>query len=150
VTVRSARDRDLPRLVDLLEFGALAEDKEDRSDLSAYASALDEIRSTPGCDVLVAEVDGEVVGTCQLIVFRHFQARGGRCAEVESMHVHPDHRGRGIGTRLLAAAVDAARNAGCYRVQLTSNRQRPEAHRFYEREGFSASHIGFKLLLGPS
>ena len=150
VTVRSARPEDLPRLVELLEFGALVEGKEDRDDGGAYASALEEISNTPGCAVLVAEADGEVVGTCQLIVFRHLQARGGRCAEIESMHVHPDHRGRGIGTQLLASAVEAARQAGCYRIQLTSNRQRPDAHRFYEREGLTGSHIGFKLLLGPT
>jgi GNAT superfamily N-acetyltransferase len=150
VTVRSARDADLPRIVELLEFGALVEGKEDGADGAAYASALDEIRATPGCDVLVAEAAGEVVGTCQLIVFRHLQARGGRCAEVESMHVHPDHRSRGIGAQLLAAAVEAARQEGCYRVQLTSDRQRQDAHRFYEREGMTASHVGFKLLLGPT
>jgi GNAT superfamily N-acetyltransferase len=150
VTVRSARPEDLPRLVELLEFGSLVEGKEDRADGPAYASALDEIRATPGCDVLVAEADGEVVGTCQLIVFRHLQSRGGRCAEIESMHVHPDHRGRGIGSQLLGAAVDAARQAGCYRIQLTSNRQRLDAHRFYEREGLTASHVGFKRHLGPT
>jgi GNAT superfamily N-acetyltransferase len=134
----------------LLEFGALVDGKEEWTDGSAYSSALEEIRTTPGCDVLVAEADGEVVGTCQLIVFRHLQARGGRCAEIESMHVHPDYRGRGIGSQLLAASVDAARQTGCYRIQLTSNRQRPDAHRFYEREGLTASHVGFKLLLGPT
>ena len=150
MTVRSARAEDLPRIVELLEFGALVEGKEDRDDGAAYASALVEIQATPGCDVLVAEADGEVVGTCQLIVFRHLQARGGRCAEIESMHVHPDCRSRGIGTELLAVAVDAARRAGCYRIQLTSNRRRQDAHRFYEREGMTASHVGFKLLLGAT
>jgi ribosomal protein S18 acetylase RimI-like enzyme len=92
---------DLPRLVELLEFGALVEGKEDPVDGAAYASAVDKIRSTPGCDVLVAETDGVVVGTCQLIVFRHLQARGGRCAEIESIHVHSNCRGRGIGTQML-------------------------------------------------
>ena len=49
----------------------------------------------------MAEVDGEVIGVCQLIVFRQLQARGGLCAEIESVHVHPDHRGSGVGTTLL-------------------------------------------------
>ena len=80
---------------------------------------------------------------CQLLMFRHFQRRGGLCAEVESMHVHPDFRGKGIGGQLLNAAVDAARQAGCYRVQLTSNLQRADAHRFYQRHGFVPSHVGF-------
>ena len=100
---------------------------EDPADLGPYA-ALREIEERGGA-VLVAEVDGEVVGVCQLIVFRHLQARGGRCAEIESVHVHPDHRGAGVGGALLAEAVARARALGCYRVQLTSNVARPDAHR---------------------
>ena len=96
---------------------------EDPADLSPYQAALDEIARGDGA-VFVAEIDGAVVGFCQLIVFRHLQARGGRCAEIESVHVHPDHRGVGIGTRLLSAAIDQARDLGCYRVQLTSNAAR--------------------------
>ena len=95
----------------------------------------------------MVEVDRQVVGVCQLIVFRHLQARGGLCAEIESVHVHPDHRGTGVGTTLVRAAIDRARDLGCYRVQLTSNGRRPDALRFYERLGFTPSHVGFKLLL---
>jgi GNAT superfamily N-acetyltransferase len=149
VTVRSARADDVPRLVELLEHGALVGGNEDASDTDAYVDALTGIRAVPGGDVLVAEVDGDVVGMCQLVVFRHFQRRGGRCAEIESMHVRPDMRSTGVGGQLLASAVDAARRAGCYRVQLTSNLARVDAHRFYEREGFEPTHLGFKLLLGP-
>jgi GNAT superfamily N-acetyltransferase len=87
------------------------------------------------------------VGVCQLIVFRHLQSRGGLCAELESVHVHPEHRGGGIGAALVGAAVARARELGCYRVQLTSNVARPDAHRFYERLGFVPSHLGFKMLL---
>jgi GNAT superfamily N-acetyltransferase len=63
------------------------------------------------------------------------------------MHVHPDFRSRGIGGQLLAAAMEAARQAGCYRMQLTSNVRRSDAHRFYEQNGFEASHVGFKRLI---
>lgn len=147
VTIRSAEPADLPRLVELLQLGALVDGREDPDDVADYASALAEIRTTPGCDLLVAETDGLVVGVCQLIVFRHLQHRGGRCAEIESVHVHPEFRSRGIGSRLVAAAVRSARAAGCYRVQLTSNGRRADAHRFYVREGFEQSHLGFKLLL---
>ena len=146
VLVRSARPDDVARLVELLVAGALTADTEDPGDLAAYRSALAEIQAT-GNDVLVADVDGEVVGVLQLVVFRQLQRRGGRCAEIESMHVHPDWRGRGVGARLLAAAVDRARVAGCYRVQLTSDRARTDAHRFYERQGFTDHHRGFKRFL---
>jgi GNAT superfamily N-acetyltransferase len=146
VVVRQAVDADVPRIVELFTHGSLVEGKEDPGDPAPYLSALAEIDRGPG-RVLVAEVGGQVVGVCQLIVFRHLQNRGGLCAEVESVHVHPDHRGNGIGGVLMRAAVQQARELGCYRVQLTSNNARPEAHRFYERLGFEPSHRGFKLKL---
>jgi GNAT superfamily N-acetyltransferase len=146
VVVRRSRQADIGRIVELFELGSLVEGKEDPSDLAPYAAAWAEIDAGPG-GVLVAEAGGQVVGTCQLIVLRHLQVRGGLCAEIESVHVHPDHRGHAIGTLLMGAAVQRARELGCYRVQLTSNRARPEAHRFYERLGFEPTHRGFKLML---
>ena len=145
--IRSARPEDAGSLVALLVHGALVEGKEDPENPERYVEALAAIRSTPGNDVLVAELDGAVVGMCQLVVFRHLQSVGGLCAEIESMHVHPDVRSGGIGGQLLSAAVEAARRAGCYRVQLTSNAVRTDGHRFYRRHGFEPSHVGFKQLL---
>jgi GNAT superfamily N-acetyltransferase len=146
--IRPADAADLGRVAELLSLGRIpgAPPREDAGDVGAYADALREIEAGDGA-LLVAEVQGEVVGVCQLIVFQHLQARGGRCAEIESVHVHPEHRGRGIGAALMAAAVARARELGCYRVQLTSNRARGDAHRFYERAGFTPTHVGFKLSL---
>jgi GNAT superfamily N-acetyltransferase len=147
VEIRQARADDIGRLVELLAYGALGGGPApDVPDLGPYAAALAEIEATDGNELLVAEVDGTVVGVCQLIVFRHFQSSGGRCAEIESMHVHPDWRSHGVGGELVEAAVARASAAGCYRVQLTSNKAREEAHRFYRRHGFVASHEGFKRL----
>ncbi len=146
VRIRRAGRPDAAALAAILAAGSLRAE-EDPADVAAYEAALDDIASTPGAEVLVAEVDGSVVGMCQLIMFRHLQERGGLCAEIESMHVAEAHRGRGVGARLLDAAVDTARQAGCYRVQLTSNKARADAHRFYLRHGFEASHEGFKLYL---
>ena len=95
----------------------------------------------------MADRGGVPVGMCQLVVVRHFQAQGGRCATLESVHVHPDHRSQGIGGALIEAAVERARRAGCYRVQLTSNKVRTDAHRFYRRHGFEPTHEGFQRLL---
>ena len=149
LVIRRATDADLGWAVQLLTLGALpgAPPREDAADTVAYAAARRETEDAGGA-VLVAELAGEVVGVCQLIVIRHLQQRGGRCAEVESVHVHPNHRGCGVGTALLRDAVGRARALGCYRVQLTSDERREEAHRFYERLGFSPTHVGFKLLLG--
>jgi GNAT superfamily N-acetyltransferase len=135
--------------VDLLAHGAIGAgpDRDVPTDLTPYRAALAEIDATTGSEVLVAELDGAVVGVCQLTTFRHLQAEGGRCAEIESVHVHPAHRSRGIGGVLLEEAVDRAKSAGCYRVQLTSNNARTDAHRFYECHGFVASHQGFKRAL---
>lgn len=147
VLIRRAVDADLPRIVELLAGGAVpGEPSPEGGDIALYRSALREIDEGVGA-VLVAQLGGEVVGVCQLIVFRHLHRRGGLCAEIESVHVHAGHHGAGIGTILLGAAVERARALGCYRVQLTSNRARDDAHRFYERLGFLPSHLGFKLLL---
>jgi len=150
VTIRSATPDDAEVLVELLRAGAIGPSDEDPGNLTPYRAALVDIDESPGTELLVAEQDGQVVGTCQLITFRQLQHRGGWCAEIESMHVAPELRGTGIGGLLLEAAVDAAVAAGCYRVQLTSNVARSDAHRFYQRHGFTGSHVGFKRPLDPS
>jgi len=147
MTVREIRPADVADAVGLIELGSLVPGKEDPADAAAYRAALEEIDRTPGNTVLVAELDGEVVGICQLIEFRHLQERGGRCAELESVHVRPDQRSKGIGGLLVEAAAERARAGGCYRVQLTSNAARTDARRFYERHGFVPSHVGFKRSL---
>jgi GNAT superfamily N-acetyltransferase len=146
IVVRAARPDDLPRLIELLAAGTLRSG-EDPANPAPYGRALDEIAATEGCEVLVADDNGTVIGVCQLITFRHLQERGGRCAEIESMHVDERRRGAGIGGQLIDAAVARAEALGCYRVQLTSNKARGDAHRFYERHGFEASHEGFKRYL---
>ena len=146
VVVRDATDQDVARIVELFGYGSLVAGKEDPDDLEPYREALTEVSAGPGA-ALVAEADGEVIGVCQLIIFRHLQSGGGLCAEIESVHVHPEQRNRGIGGILMRSAIERARELGCYRVQLTSNVARPEAHRFYARLGFEPSHVGFKLLL---
>lgn len=145
--IRDAVPSDAAAVAAILAAGSLRS-AEDPTDIDAYRAALEDIASGGPSRVLVAEVEGRVVGVCQLILFRHLQEKGGLCAEIESMHVENGMRSRGVGSVLLGAAVETARAAGCYRIQLTSNKARTDAHRFYARHGFEASHEGFKLYLG--
>jgi GNAT superfamily N-acetyltransferase len=130
----------------IVQGGSLTPEVEDEANVDAYWSAVEETRRRRG-DVLVAEVNGEVVGVCQVLVFQHFQHTGGWCCELESVHVRSDQRGLGIGTKLLDAAEALARREGCYRVQLTSRNVRLDAHRFYEANGFEQTSQGFKKKL---
>ena len=109
--------------------------------------AFDEIDADPKQLLCVAELDGRVVGTFHLTVLRYLSFGGARAMLVEAVHVLETERNGGIGAAMMRFAIDEARRRGCNRVQLTSNKKRLDAHRFYERLGFVASHEGFKLYL---
>jgi len=141
--VRPITYRDVAAAVELLRDGSLMPEFEDPSRVDDYWSAVEETRRLRG-DVIVAEVDGDVIGVCQVIVFQHFQHAGGWCGEIESVHVRSDMRSRGIGAELLAAAEALARGRGCYRIQLTSRNVREDAHRFYVANGYGQTSQGFK------
>ena len=149
--VRDALESDVEELIALLlggkVDGATHPDIADARYLGDYIDALREIDRTDGSYLIVAELGGRLVGMLQLITFRHLQHRGGRCAEIESMHVAADERARGIGGQLIDYAVARARDLGCYRIQLTSNAARDGAHRFYESHEFEATHRGYKRYL---
>jgi GNAT superfamily N-acetyltransferase len=134
---------DVDSAVELLRGGSLTPESEDPTHVGDYWSAVEETRRQRG-DVLVADVDGAVVGVCQVIIFQHFQHAGGWCAEIESVHVRSDLRSRGIGALLLRAAEELAVERGCYRIQLTSRNVRVDAHRFYLANGYEQTSQGFK------
>ena len=144
--VRPIERGDVTHAARLVAAGTLAVGAEDPDHVDAYWSAVLETRARRG-EVLVAEVDREVVGVTQVLVFQHFQHTGGWCAELESVHVRDDHRGHGVGSALLAAAEAVARERHCYRIQLTSRNVRTDAHRFYVANGFDQNSQGFKKLL---
>lgn len=127
----------------VIQGGSLTPGSEDERDVEAYWRAVEATRRGGG-EVLVAELEGEVVGVCQVLILPHFQHTGGWCAELESVHVRADRRGRGIGARLLAAGEAIARARGCYRIQLTSRNVRLDAHRFYQAQGYEQTSQGFK------
>ena len=97
--------------------------------------------------MIVAENDGEIIGTLQITFTPSISFQGGKRATVESVRVDEKYRGQGIGKELMLWAINRAREENCFAMQLTSNAERTDAHRFYEKLGFTKSHLGMKLYL---
>jgi len=151
LTARRALRADLPRLLELLADDTLGKNREGvGSDDPAYIRAFDVIDRDPNQSLLVAELDGRVVGMLQITFIPGLSRRGAWRAHIDAVRVDSSVRGRGIGGWLMGRALDAARKRGCRIAQLTSDRRRVEAHRFYDRLGFTDSHVGYKLPLGTT
>jgi GNAT superfamily N-acetyltransferase len=149
ITMRAARWEDIPAIVALYADDRLGAARESPDDLAPYEAAFDRVAAMGGASaVMVAEgPDGEVVGTLQLTFLAGLSHRGATRAHVEAVRVAAAHRGGGIGGRMMRWVIDEARRRDCRMVELTSNRTRTDAARFYERLGFEPSHTGFKLRL---
>jgi GNAT superfamily N-acetyltransferase len=147
--IRTATRDDVPAVVAMLADDPLGAAREDPADLQTYAAAYDRVAADPGQHLVVAERDGRVVGTLQLSVIPGLSRRGATRSIIEGVRVANGERGSGLGTELITWAIEESRRAGCSLVQLTSDASRTDARRFYERLGFEASHIGFKLPLHP-
>jgi GNAT superfamily N-acetyltransferase len=151
VVLRRAQQDDVPAIVGLLaadQLGATRDSVRDDADLAAYEAAFRAIDADPAHLLLVAESAGQVVGTMQLSFLPGLARRGALRAQIEAVRVAESTRGSGLGAAMMQWAIDEARRRGCALVQLTSDKSRTSAHRFYERLGFVASHEGMKLRLG--
>ncbi|MER5629340.1 GNAT family N-acetyltransferase [Streptomyces nitrosporeus] len=145
--VRPAAITDLPAVVALLADDPLGAERESPDDLAPYRAAFRRLADDPNQHLVVAVRDAKVVGTLQLTVVPGLSRRGTVRSIIEGVRIHADERGSGLGTQLIQWAVDESRRQGCRLVQLTSDATRTDAHRFYERLGFTPSHVGFKLAL---
>ncbi|MGW1128645.1 N-acetyltransferase family protein [Streptomyces sp. NPDC002526] len=145
--IRRATADDLAEIVALLADDPLGAQRESPDDLAPYRAALRRLADDPNQHMMVAVREERVVGTLQLTVIPGLSRRGSTRSVIEGVRIHADERGSGLGTRLIQWAVDESRRQGCQLVQLTSDTSRTDAHRFYERLGFVASHVGFKLAL---
>ncbi|MFF7544094.1 GNAT family N-acetyltransferase [Streptomyces canus] len=145
--IRPAALQDLTAIVGMLADDPLGAQRESPDDLAPYISALERLSSDPNQHLVVATREGRVVGTLQLTVVPGLSRRGATRSIIEGVRVHADERGSGLGTRLIEWAIEESRHQNCQLVQLTSDTTRTDAHRFYERLGFTASHVGFKLAL---
>lgn len=146
VVVRRATADDVPALVALLADDPLGRIRE-VSDMAAYRRAFERVDADPHHILVAAVAQGAVVGTLQLSVIPGLSRAGALRGQIEAVRVRADQRGAGIGTALLRWAVDEARRRGCALVQLTTDKSRADALRFYERLGFLASHEGLKMVL---
>ena len=144
--VRDARPTELPRLLTLFqqlsEGGAQPEDHV-RAVSQRHRAALAELLGDPRCHLIVLEAGRQVRGCCVLYVLPNLSHGGAPFGLVENVIVDEPDRGRGYGKLLMAEVVRRAKEAGCYKVTLTSNLRRAAAHRFYERLGFQHTHKGF-------
>ncbi|MCP2259183.1 Ribosomal protein S18 acetylase RimI [Streptoalloteichus tenebrarius] len=147
VSIRPATVEDVPEIVALLADDPLGATRESPDDLAPYLTAFAALETDPHQVLVVAEREGRVVGTLQLTFIAGLSHRGATRAQIEGVRVRGTERGGGLGGELVRWAVEEARAAGCAIVQLTSDRTRVDAHRFYERLGFQASHVGFKMTL---
>jgi GNAT superfamily N-acetyltransferase len=145
--IRQARREDLAALVALYADDVLGQTREAGAADAGYEQAFEAISADPNHMLTVGEIDGEIVATLLLSFLPGLSRNGAWRAQIEAMRVAGPLRGRGLGRQLLDWAVEEARARGCRLVQLTSDRRRPEAHRFYEDAGFEPTHLGFKLSL---
>ncbi|MFE7440658.1 GNAT family N-acetyltransferase [Streptomyces chartreusis] len=145
--IRPAATDDIPAIVGMLADDPLGARRESPDDLTPYLAAFERLTSDPNQHLVVAVREGRVIGTLQLTVIPGLSRRGATRSIIEAVRIHADERGSGLGTRLIEWAIDESRLQNCQLVQLTSDKSRTDAHRFYERLGFAASHAGFKLEL---
>ncbi|MEU9333047.1 GNAT family N-acetyltransferase [Streptomyces sp. NPDC048290] len=145
--IRRATAADIPAIVGMFADDPLGARRESPDDPAPYLAAYERIAADPNQHLVVAVRDQRVIGTLQLTIVPGLSRRGATRSIIEAVRVHADERGSGLGSRLIEWAVAESRQRGCHLVQLTSDATRTDAHRFYERLGFTASHVGFKLQL---
>lgn len=145
--IRPAVADDIPVIVEMLADDPLGSTRESPDDLTPYLAAFERLATDPNQHQAVAVREGRVVGTLQLTIVPGLSRKGALRSIIEGVRIHADERGSGLGTRFIEWAVEESRRQGCQLVQLTSDATRTDARRFYERLGFTASHVGFKLQL---
>ncbi len=146
---RQATREDLPEIIRMLadDFLGAQRERYENPLPESYLKAFEEIEADKNNELIVAELDGAVVGTLQITFTPSISFQGGKRATVESVRVDEKYRGQGIGRELMLFAINRAREENCVSMQLTTNADRTDAHRFYENLGFKGTHLGMKLKL---
>lgn len=149
ISFRDATADDLPEIVRLLADDALGAQREQYDDPlpQAYRDAFAALQAQAGNRIVLAESADKIVGCAQLTLIPGLSHIGTLRAQIEAVRIDSSMRGHGIGEKLIRRCIGLAREAGCGLVQLTTDKSRADAHRFYERLGFTGSHLGMKLKL---
>lgn len=148
--IRIAKREDLSAIVEMIANDKLGHLRENnRKPLpECYFEAFKNIDKDPNQELMVMESHiGKIIGTLQLSFIQYLTYQGGIRAQIEAVRIREDYRGKGIGQELFVWAIKRAREKGAHVVQLTTDKKRPEALRFYEKLGFKSSHEGMKLHL---
>lgn len=146
---RLATRQDLLSIVRMLADDDLGSQREQvKNPLSeSYYSAFEQIKKDPNHELIVAERNGEVIGTLHMMFLPSVSFQGGLRAQIESVRVDKRFQSQGIGSEMMKWAMERAKQRGAHLVQLTTHHSRVDAHRFYQRLGFEGSHLGMKLSL---
>lgn len=149
LSFREATIDDLPTLVEMLADDTLGATREDASQplKPAYIDAFNAIKTDPNNRLILAIKNDSIVGMMQLTFIPYLTYQGAWRCLIEGVRINSNFRGDGYGTAMIEYAIQQAKEHHCLLVQLTSDKQRPEAIKFYEKLGFLASHEGFKYLL---
>jgi len=145
--IREAVRADLDAILALLVDDVLGKNRDYPVVDEQYEAAFAAIDSDSRTQLIVGDEDGEVVACMQITYIPGLGRHGGERSHVEAVRVRGDRRGTGLGGELMIWAIGQARERGCSLVELTSDKRRPDAHRFYARLGFTASHEGMKLMI---
>ncbi len=148
IIIRTAREEDINRILELYhELAIITSEVEQGKHLSSedYRETFARIRVVPGYHLLVADDRGIVVGTMVLLIMPNLAHNASPWAIIENLIVDSRYRGQQIGQLLIEHAIEKARESGCYKLILTSNKKRRAAHKFYRLLGFEASSYGFSL-----
>jgi GNAT superfamily N-acetyltransferase len=146
---RRATEADVPAIIRLLADDMLGSSREatDAESLPQYLSAFRVVDADANQFLLVVDDGTAIVGTLQLTFIAGLAHRGLKRGQIEAVRVARDRRGENIGEKMIARALEKCRREQCGTVQLTTDKARTDAHRFYDRLGFKPSHIGYKMKL---
>ncbi|MCP9756856.1 GNAT family N-acetyltransferase [Lacihabitans sp. CCS-44] len=147
LTFRRASQDDLIDIVRMLSDDTLGAERENFSEILSdnYLKAFEIINSDQNQELTIVEMNGEKVATFHLTFIQYLTHHGGLRAQIEAVRTNSKYRGQGIGRKVFEYAIKRAKEKGCILLQLTSDKKRPDALRFYETIGFVATHEGMKL-----